>query len=76
MRGRKLEIIDAQESDTSGYSCQASNIAGLADKDFFLKVLGKTLEDTGTKPSNCRQVSFTIFLTCMQFHQALMTPTS
>lgn len=41
MRGRKLEIVDAQESDTSGYSCQATNIAGLDDKDFFLKVLGK-----------------------------------
>ena len=41
MRGRKLEIVDAQESDTGGYSCQANNIAGLADKDFFLKVLGE-----------------------------------
>ena len=40
MGGRRLEMAQARVGDTSGYSCQATNIAGMADKDFYLQVLG------------------------------------
>lgn len=39
--GRRLQIRNAQVSDTGRYSCRAKNVAGETKKYFDLNVLGK-----------------------------------
>jgi|SRR6218665_1664828 len=41
LSGRQLEISMAEEADSSRYSCLATNIAGKAEKEFDLSVLGE-----------------------------------
>lgn len=40
LSGRQLEISLAEETDTSVYTCVATNVAGDARKEFELSVLG------------------------------------
>ena len=40
--GRTLRLLKAASSDAGAYSCEAINIAGSTDKDFYLEVLGQS----------------------------------
>ena len=39
--GRTLRLLKAASSDAGAYSCNAVNVAGSTDKDFYLEVLGQ-----------------------------------
>lgn len=39
--GKTLRLLRADTSDAGSYSCQAINIAGSSEKDFFVDVLGE-----------------------------------
>lgn len=39
--GKTLRLQKADTADSGSYSCKAVNIAGSAEKDFFVDVLGE-----------------------------------
>lgn len=39
--GKTLRLLRADTADSGSYSCQAINIAGSTEKDFFVDVLGE-----------------------------------
>lgn len=39
--GKALRLLRADPADSGSYSCKAVNIAGSAEKDFFVAVLGE-----------------------------------
>lgn len=39
--GKALRLLRAGPADSGGYSCKAVNIAGSAEKDFYVAVLGE-----------------------------------
>lgn len=47
LTGRQLEISVAEETDSAKYSCVATNIAGKAEKEFDLSVLGEQFYTIG-----------------------------
>lgn len=39
--GKTLKLLKADTADSGSYSCKAINIAGSAEKDFYVAVLGE-----------------------------------
>lgn len=39
--GKTLRLLKAETADAGSYSCEAVNVAGNADRSFFLDVLGE-----------------------------------
>ena len=40
-KGRQLQIVNAQLIDIGSYTCEASNVAGNASKEYSVSVLGE-----------------------------------
>ncbi len=67
--GRHLEIASAQVSDTSRYTCIATNEAGELQRTFDLEVLGESNSVFASTPLNlmkinclkCRVVKFSLY---------------